>query len=303
MEKLKRLIADWLGFSRTEVNGFLVLLPVMVLLIASEPVSRWYVSNRSNDFLAEKKVLDSLTTQWPVTKKNQHEFFEKSEQRGDSIFAFDPNKIAIKDLGNLGFSKNLSNRIANYRQKGGVFRIKRDLLKIYGMDSTLYHQLYTYILLPERVDETKKDVEVFSTASRKSFAAFDINKADTIQLKSIYGIGKVLAVRIINFRDRLGGFITPEQITEVYGVDSVTAKQLNDACYIEKTFEPKKININASDEKTLLAHPYIKKSMAKAILAYRFQHGDFADVRDLFKISIIPPQQAERLIPYLKLKD
>jgi DNA uptake protein ComE-like DNA-binding protein len=299
MEKLRKIIINWLGFSRTEANGFLILVPLMILLIVSEPAYRWFQGSHQFDTSADAQRLDSLM----AVMKTDAEKKEVASAKPDSVFAFDPNKIAASEFRVLGFSENLSNRIANYRQKGGVFRIKRDLLKIYGMDTTLYHQLFAYILLPEAIDEIKKDDRADRKPEKKAFANFDINKADTAQLKSIYGIGNVLAVRIVNFRNGLGGFIAQEQFAEVYGLDSLVATRLKEASYIEKNFEPRKININTSDEKTLLVHPYIKKSVAKAILAYRFQHGEFADVRDLLKIAIIPPQLAERLIPYLKVKD
>jgi competence protein ComEA len=303
MKRLRRLITDWLGFSRTEANGFLILLPSMILLIMSEPVYRSYISSQDRDFSTEQKKLDSLTAQWLDEKKYEPKKNAERKEKSTSIFAFDPNKITVSELQSLGFSERLSNRIANYRQKGGVFRIKDDLAKIYGIDSTLYHQLYEYILLPESIGVEKKDTKKYPETSKKTFVAFDINKADTAQLKSIYGIGNVLALRIVNFRDGLGGFIQREQIKEVYGLDSAVITRLNKAVFIEETFEPKKININTSNEKILSVHPYIKKSLAKAIMAYRFQHGDFADVREVLNISSIPPQQAERLIPYLKVKD
>jgi DNA uptake protein ComE-like DNA-binding protein len=117
------------------------------------------------------------------------------------------------------------------------------------------------------------------------------------------GIGEKLASRIIKFRDGLGGFISPSQFSEIYGLDSGVVARLANACFIEKEFQPKRLNLNATDEKTLMAHPYISRAWAKAILAYRFQHGDFLDVRDVLKIQSIPPQQAERIIPYFKVKE
>ena len=301
MEKLRRYLANWLGFSRTEVNGFLILIPLMILLVTSEPVYRWWISSQPHDFSKERVMLDSLSAIWD--DPGRQKALKNESENHDTLFAFNPNKIDVNGLISLGFSKNLSTRIANYREKGGVFRVKRDLLKMYGIDSTLYDQLYTYILLPDSIEKKKKEVGIVKPKEHKNFVAFDINKADTAQIKQIYGIGNVLALRIVNFRNGLGGFIDNQQLAEVYGLDSVAARRLNEASFIETTFEPKKININTTDEKTLLSHPYIKKTMAKAILAYRFQHGNFSDVRDLLRISVIPPREAERLIPYLKVKD
>src|SRR5688572_22709392 len=139
MNRLQRLIRNWLGFSRTEINGFLVLLPLMIILIFSEPVYRWWVSHRKISFAQDEKKLDSLIVLWR-DKKPESTISEKT-----SLFVFNPNYSSPEELQSLGFSKNLSTRIAHYRQKGGKFRVKSDLLKLYGMDSTFYHQLYAYI--------------------------------------------------------------------------------------------------------------------------------------------------------------
>ena len=300
MEWLKKLIRDWFGFSRTEINGFLILLPLTVLIIFSAPAYHWWQSHRTPDFSAESKKLDSLLTLWDEKEKNDSIISSQKTQR--VLFAFNPNTSTVEELQKLGFAKILSTRMASYRSKGGEFRVKSDLLKIYGMDSTFYYQVYPYIQLPDAIKETKKDVLTTTLASKKRLI-FDINTADTSQLKTIYGIGTTLASRIIKFREGLGGFIKHEQFSEVYGLDSAVVNRLMNASFIDQHFMPRKLNINTADEKELSTHPYIKKSLAKAILAYRFQHGEFTDVNDLVKIPIINPEEAQRLIPYLKVKD
>lgn len=286
---------SWLGFSRTEANGFLILIPLMIVMIISQPVYNSFFTV-PQDFSKEEALLDSIYNAWQHTEDRA-----SVTNNSFAFFDFDPNKVSVEDLEKLGFKKKLSKRIANYRQKGGVFRIKRDLMNIYGMDSTLYHQLYTHILLPETIQHEVRSVSVKKADDKK--IRYDINSADTSQLKKIYGIGDKLAMRILKFRDGLGGFISMKQISEVYGLDSAVILNINKACFIDETFKPKKVNINTKDEKTLNAHPYVKKPWVKAIFAYRFQHGDFTDVRDLLNVSAIPPHEAEKLIPYLDVKD
>jgi competence protein ComEA len=299
MERLRRLIRNWLGFSRTEANGFMILLPLLFLIIISEPLYRKWAYSQEEDFSKEEKMLDSLVALWNSSPQQE---IETEPQRVALIerFPFEPNKASELDLEKLGISKHLSKRIVTYRQKGGVFRVKSDLMKIYGMDSTLYRQLYAYIVLPEKV--TKDEPQQFIVA-KKPAALFDLNKADTAELKTIYGIGPVLAARIIKFRDKLGGFVKADQLKDVYGLDTTVYKRLTKASFIDQNFLPNKININTSDEIKLSSHPYISKSVAKAIVAYRFQHGNFSDEGEVRKISILTPYEAERLIPYVTVKD
>jgi competence protein ComEA len=304
MNLIRRWIRNWLGFSRKETNGFLILLPLVMLILFSEPLYRLWLSNQADDFTKDEQKLDSLIAAWdkPDDSVNTEPLNFPTISSAE-LKPFDPNKTSVEELQKLGFSKNLSTRIAHYRQKGGVFRVKSDLMKIYGMDSSLYVQLHAYILLPEYYEKVKKDVAQFTSPGEKKNLTFDINTADTTQLKNINGIGSTLAKRIIKFRDGLGGFISLGQLNEVYGLDSTVINRLNHASYVDKNFEPKKINMNAADEKMLSDHPYIKRMIAKAIVAYRFQHGTFKTVNDIRNIQVIGSSEADKLAPYLKVTD
>ena len=131
---------------------------------------------------------------------------------------------------------------------------------------------------------------------------FDLNNADTSQLKKIYGIGDKLSMRILKYRDVLGGFVDMDQLKEVYGLDSLVIDRLIENSTIQNEFQPKKININTASEKQLSTHPYLSK-VAKAIVSYRFQHGDFKAVEDIRNVSSLNEKTVQRIIPYLKVND
>jgi competence protein ComEA len=308
MNKLRKFIRNWLGFSRSETNGVLILLPLMCVMILSEPLYRWWLKSSPQDFSKEEKYLDSLVA--AIDSRDSSRVSE-AVQRGVEIqktfSLFDPNIISKDGLKRLGFPDNLSKRVVAYREKGGVFRVKRDLMKMYGMDSTFYNQLYPYIALPEVVERVKvsKPFSALSKkdVSQKSFVKFDLNAADTSELKSVYGIGIKLAMRIIKFRSALGGFTDQKQISEVYGLDSAVVTRISESSFIRDEFEPNKLNLNTAEIKTLEEHPYIKKQLAKAIMSYRFQHGGFKEINEIKKISTITAEHAEKLLPYLKVKD
>jgi competence protein ComEA len=301
MERIRRFIRNWLGFSRTETNGFLIFLPILFLLIIATPLYRATLQPKGVS-KQDEKYLDSLVRQWDLALKSQ-------DTLSTQLFTFNPNTVSQDELAKLGFDKRLTTRIAGYRSKGGVFRVKADLMKMYGMDSSLYEHLYAYIDLPEVWNKKEKKqaiaVQYVAATSRTKVEKkkFDLNLADTMQLKKIYGIGNSLSLRIIKFRDALGGFVSQDQLKDVYGLDSAVVRRLSESTFIIENFQPAKININTADEKTLASHPYIKKNFAKAIIAFRFQHGNFNDTNDITKITAIPPHQAERIVPYLTVTD
>jgi competence protein ComEA len=297
MKTLRKWIRNLFGFSGREVNGFVILLPLMLLLIMAEPLYRVWLAKHPKDFTEEQRELDSLTQLWSKKDEPLNNAFPKA------LFPFDPNTATEEQLRKLGFSAALAKRITNYRQKGGKFRIKADLAKIYGLDSSLYDQLYTYIQLPDKKEKQFPGEKMPGNVQKVELTPFDINLADTIQLKSVYGIGPVLALRIIKFREGLGGFIKNEQLNEIYGLDSSAVGQLRHRSFITNEFKPRQININTANEQELAAHPYIKKSIAKAIVVYRFQHGAFKNVEDLGKLTVLKQGDIVKILPYLKIND
>jgi DNA uptake protein ComE-like DNA-binding protein len=206
------------------------------------------------------------------------------------------------ELADLGFTPAMAKRIETYRSKGGKFRIKSDLLKIYGMDTAFYKMLYAFIDLPDARQEFKKETASGRQSEQQVIKEkFDLNLADTTQLKKIYGIGSKLSARIVKYRESLGGFISMNQLQEVYGLDSVVIKEIRKNTFINPDFSPRTISVNTATEKELSAHPYINYSLAKAITTYRFQHGKFSNPDELRKIQLLNETTFEKIKPYLSL--
>ena len=140
------------------------------------------------------------------------------------------------------------------------------------------------------------------TFAQAVIVPFDLNIVDTAGLKKIKGIGEKLSLRIIKYRDALGGFISVDQLREVYNLDTILVKTISARCFITNGFTPEKIDLNHSDQKVLAGHPYLSQNEANAIVAYRFQHGNFKTTEDLENIKAIDPKSLQRIIPYLEIK-
>jgi competence protein ComEA len=274
-------------------------------MLFSEPIWNWWIGNTPSDSQGDRAKLDSLVALW------NHQSVQGGENEGSEpqkldLFHFDPNTALAEDLVSLGFTQKLATRITRYREKGGKFRIKSDLLKIYGVDSAFYQRIYPFISLPEQVAINKKGPKKYEPKNvlvvKKVAEKFDLNEADTLELKKIYGIGDKLSLRILKYRDALGGFVNMNQLREVYGLDSLVINRLCENGTIQNDFQPKKININTASEKQLSSHPYLSK-VAKAIVSYRFQHGNFTTVGDIRNVGSIDEKSVQRIIPYLKVND
>lgn len=295
MVKIKAFIRLVFGFSQSETNAFIILLPLMMIILFSEPIYRSIALSGKPDHSNDFRVLDSLVS--ALTYKDS----QRDTTPVFRLFHFDPNTATEEEFITLGLRAQTAKRIINYRKRGARFRTKSDLQKIYGIDSSTYASLAAYIKLPERYVYPKKDSTKRSVVQSKK-AAFDLNRADSAVLKSVYGIGPVMAKRIIGYRSKLGGFVAEEQLYEVWGLDTTVARRVMDRAFIDTGFVPVKININAATEDDLAQHPYLRWKLAQAIVRWRFQHGAFENIQDIQKITSIDEKVFLKIKPYLTLE-
>lgn len=126
----------------------------------------------------------------------------------------------------------------------------------------------------------------------------ELNSADSLDLVQLYNIGPSFAKRILKYRNLLGGFVSKEQLWEVYGMDSVRYNDI--APYV--TINPEGVtlmDLNSATIDQLKRHPYLDYYQAKAIVRMREQAGLFKNIEDLRKVSIIDNETYTKLIPYL----
>lgn len=126
----------------------------------------------------------------------------------------------------------------------------------------------------------------------------DINKADQEDFKKIYGIGSVLAQRLIKYRTFLNGFSIMDQCYEVYGLDSTVVSSLKKHFKIVSPPHLQKKNINTLNLKELSKTPYISRTSAKKIIAFRTANGKIS-VDDLTKVLNDSLNKIERIKLYL----
>lgn len=129
----------------------------------------------------------------------------------------------------------------------------------------------------------------------------EINSADSAAFEHLRGIGAFTAAKIIAYRNALGGFIAVQQLKEVYGIRDSVYEQLRPQFTINRQLV-KLINVNTADYETLRRHPYIKGWIAKWIVSYRKNSGDFHSVDDLTRVSVINDSLFRRMRPYVTVE-
>jgi len=210
-------------------------------------------------------------------------------------FPFDPNDVSKDDLKKMNLSFAIINTLDKYRNKGGQFKSKEDLKKIYGLTDSIYAILEEFIQL-KRKEEADPYIKSKPLAT---ISFFDINTSSAEELQSLKGIGPVLSTRIVKFRDKLGGFHSIDQVKSTYGLEDSVFQSIKPFLQIQTA--AKKININEADFKTINSHPYISFQLAKIIIRYREQHGLFQELTDLKNIKVLSEDKFNEIEPYLRL--
>ncbi len=213
------------------------------------------------------------------------------------LFPFDPNTASEDELLTLGIPENAVRVMLRYREKGGKYRRKEDLQKIYILPQETYRRIEPYIAIAGESSIPTVALDIPKTYDTPKAATIDINQAGEEDWQRLRGIGPAYAARIVRFREALGGFISVEQVAETRGLPDSTFQNIRLQLRPSPIFRP--LTINSAPAETLASHPYLDRRTAEAIAAYRNNHGPFRNADDLRKIYALKPEVLERLAPYL----
>ncbi len=232
------------------------------------------------------------------------------------LFKFNPNGLSIADWKKLGLSEKQAQVIKNYEEKGGKFRTKEDVQKMYTISDSTYLKLEPYILLPnesefENQNSKKLTAKVYdeknedskSVKKKKEYPKLivDVNTADSATLLKLYGIGPYFSGKMVSYREALGGYSNLNQLTEIWNFNDSMLIRLRDQLVIHQ-IEIKKLNVNQLNAKELQKHPYINWNVANSIVNIRNKHGEYQRLEDLKKSVLISDSLLQKLSPYLTVE-
>lgn len=300
MQEWYKIFNDYFNFTKGERNAFLLLLFLILCALFVPKLFNTDKAIRKTDFSYISKLADSLDKMNSFAENRNWKGEAQYEKRNSNLWnphKFNPNEVDENTLMDMGMQKFIASRIIKYRTKVKPFKIKSDLLKIYGFDSTLFNRLLPYIDLPETYQVhtfAKVEMEPIENKSKK----IDLNNCDTNELKSLPGIGSKLSKRIIAYRNSLGGFCKVDQLKNVYGLKPETFEKNLNAFYIGNLNLT--LNINSLTKEELRMHPCFAGKIAEVIHSYRIQHGRFNGIDDLKKTLVIDDKWMVDCECYLK---
>jgi len=306
---MRKWLSNYFDITKGEFNGLMILVTLIFLVSCLPAIYNWLWP-----VPFDPRMEQQAEAHFRALMKNQAQSVAYPERKPYArastptnpirLHRFDPNTTSLSGWQDLGFSPKQAQSILNYRQKGGKFRKPEDLQKMYVVSPAAYLKLRPYIdILAVSGPAAAADLPRAATGKpvvkiSLPMPLVDINRADTATLETIRGIGPTFAKRIIQYRERIGGFHKKEQLMEVFGLDLVKFEEIKDQVLVDVS-AIKRLNMNTVRIEDFKNNPYIRYKQANAIIQYREQHGNYSNFDDLKKVVILTPELLDQLSPYI----
>ncbi|MFZ1786251.1 MAG: helix-hairpin-helix domain-containing protein [Ferruginibacter sp.] len=320
MNRPKKYLPEYLSFTRKERTGIIVIVAFILAFVIAPFLFPFFIKSKPIDHTAFEKEIAVLNLQEDSNQYFTGSTYEKSNPRylrragstdyskqlRGELFYFDPNTLPATGWVKLGIREKTANTIQNFVAKGGRFYKPEDIGKIWGLHEDEINRLIPYVQIES--NSAAENYQPNKTAPFKKFekpvntiAPVDINQADSSAFIALPGIGSKLAGRIINFRDKLGGFYKVDQVAETFALPDSTFQKIKNKLVLSSR-SVNQLNINSATIDELKIHPYIRYNLANAIVQYRNQHGNFSSINDLRGITIFTAELFDKAAPYLTVK-
>jgi competence ComEA-like helix-hairpin-helix protein len=303
--KKKHPLKSYFTFTANERRAVLLLVVISILFFILPHVYPAIVKPEQEVVKEEMTVLSSSvqTSDRPFLKKVESDPDNIDSSFKARLFYFDPNSATMEDWKRLGLREKTAQTIIRYRSKGGRFKSPEDIKKIWGLSPQMADRLIPFVSIKSDLKEAGSKIPKEKTVHVSPSLVFkiNINTATLEEWEKLKGIGPATASRIIKFREKLGGFISVEQIGETYGLQDSVFQQIRTHLNMSNS-GVYKININQANLEQIGKHPYIRFKTAKVIIAYREQNGWYKAVSDLQRIESITPEAYQKMEKYLTIE-
>ena len=178
--------------------------------------------------------------------------------------------------------------------------------KMQNKEDSVYRSRWTDAPSTRRTTKERKisseNAPLYTTApppATRRPLQIDLNNADTTTLQLLKGIGPAFARRIVRYRERLGGFVSVDQLLEVYGFTPALLDLIEPYIGVDST-SVRRMPVNSIGLKAFIKHPYVDYYFARDLINLRSHGVVFSGADDLRTIPNASDTLLERLLPYLE---
>ena len=247
---------------------------------------------------------DSNKQEWLSlqTEVDSLKLLKSNEKR--TMFPFNPNFISDYKGYKLGMTVEEIDRLLAFRKQNKYVNSAAEFQAVTKVSDSLLNTIAPFFKFPDWVNHKKennqyKDFSNSAFAKKEKIVLIDINQATQQELIEINGIGEAISLRILTQKEKLGAFVSMEQMKDIWGLSPEVIVNLNKYFAILKLPNLNKIDVNNASLKELSQFFYFKYDLARQIVKYRSMNGDFKNIDDLIKINGFPVDKANFISLYL----
>ena len=193
--------------SKTQQRGLilliLIVLIVEILLLYKSKSDPSQTNDTSQDWKVFQAQIDSLKS-------------IQAQKEAITIYPFNPNFLTKYRGYVLGMSPQEVQRMIDFRKQKKFVNTAKEFQRITQISDSLLAHISPYLKFPKWVKASKQKFVA------KPLIKKPLNTATAEDLKKVYGVGNVLADRIIQFRNVIGGFVIADQLQDVFGLEDAT---------------------------------------------------------------------------------
>lgn len=269
----------------------------LIFIIAGMQLAYYCVDVKiDKDNSVEKQEWLSLQPEIDRIKKGKANFKPK-------IYPFNPNFITDFKGYRLGMSTAEIDRLLKFRESNKYVNSAEEFQAVTKVSDSLLKAIAPYFKFPDWVKNKKSSFvsyEKQSYVKNEKLVLMDINKATQEDLIKVYGIGPGLSERILKQKEILGGFVSMEQMNDIWGLSPEVIEKLNLQFKVMDIPNVKKIKINEASVKELSQFPYFRYPLSKEIVTYRSMNNGISNGEDLIMIKGFPAEKVKIIEKYLE---
>lgn len=284
-------------YNTSQRNGIIFLIVTILIF----QLIYLFVDFSNNEVLVESKEIIAYQHQIDSLKLSTN---KKGDGTYDSnkIHPFNPNYLTDYTGFRIGMHISEIDRLLAYRKSGKFVNSSEEFQEITKINDSLLHIISPYFKFPDWVNKSQSNLKNRNKTEVKSLSSIikkDLNSASIEDLKSISGVGEILAKRISSYRELLNGFSYDDQLYEVYYLNKETAKKILTQFTVIQKPDIVKININEATFKEVLHLPYIDYELTKKLFNYRNEIERLSTIDEIKKIDSFPLDKFNRITLYL----
>lgn len=282
-------------FNKSQRNGIFILVLIIVILQLL-----YFFGSRGTTLITSTDDLELAIFQKKIDS------IKIARKAADTlrIFPFNPNFLTDYRGYTLGLTVEEIDRLHAYRAEDKWVNSAAEFQQVTKVHDTVLERISPYFRFPDWVTNSRPAITTRPVAVNEPSVVDkqDLNSASIEDLIEVRGIGETLAKRIVNYRNRIGGFIDDIQLKDIFGLNYETREEVQKYFTVKNAPGIELININTASVLQLSEVPYFNYELAREIINYRLLHDEISSFEELAKIKEFPSEKIDRIALYLTLK-